>query len=469
MQLTIRRPLGTHPLLLVGLVVSLLALAACQPIRDPAVIAAEATAAASGAAAPAEEAPLGVPPAMATISASSLRVRALPTDDSEVVAGVKQGESYKVIGISADGAWIQIEIDKSPTGTGWVSASFVTLEGDITNIATVDAAEATEEPVAEATAEATEEPTAEATEEPAAEATAEATEEPAAEATPEATEEPVAEATPEATEEPAAEATPEATEEPAAEATPEATEEAMAEATDDIVGMLASDESFSILVSALQAAGLADDLAAGGSAGEVTIFAPTNAAFEALGQEAVDALLADPTGALAQVLLYHVVPGQVLTKDLSDGLELATLHGATVRFAVLDTGTMINGANIVIADVPATNGVIHVIDALILPPDEAPAAEATPAATEEPAAEATPAPTEEPAGDLGTVTINSDLPLRVRSEPTAEVDNKVGNVFDGETYTVLEVSADGAWVRIDVPQLGLENGGWVAAEYVVFN
>ena len=243
----------------------------------------------------------------------------------------------------------------------------------------------------------------------------------------------------------------------------------MAEATDDIVGMLASDESFSILVSALQAAGLADDLAAGGSAGEVTIFAPTNAAFEALGQEAVDALLADPTGALAQVLLYHVVPGQVLTKDLSDGLELATLHGATVRFAVLDTGTMINGANIVIADVPATNGVIHVIDALILPPDEAPAAEATPAATEEPAAEATPAPTEEPAGDLGTVTINSDLPLRVRSEPTAEVDNKVGNVFDGETYTVLEVSADGAWVRIDVPQLGLENGGWVAAEYVVFN
>ena len=469
MQLTIRRPLGTHPLLLVGLVVSLLALAACQPIRDPAVIAAEATAAASGAAAPAEEAPLGVPPAMATISASSLRVRALPTDDSEVVAGVKQGESYKVIGISADGAWIQIEIDKSPTGTGWVSASFVTLEGDITNIATVDAAEATEEPVAEATAEATEEPTAEATEEPAAEATAEATEEPAAEATPEATEEPVAEATPEATEEPAAEATPEATEEPAAEATPEATEEAMAEATDDIVGMLASDESFSILVSALQAAGLADDLAAGGSAGDVTIFAPTNAAFEALGQEAVDALLADPTGALAQVLLYHVVPGQVLTKDLSDGLELATLHGATVRFAVLDTGTMINGANIVIADVPATNGVIHVIDALILPPDEAPAAEATPAATEEPAAEATPAPTEEPAGDLGTVTINSDLPLRVRSEPTAEVDNKVGNVFDGETYTVLEVSADGAWVRIDVPQLGLENGGWVAAEYVVFN
>ena len=74
-----------------------------------------------------------------------------------------------------------------------------------------------------------------------------------------------------------------------------------------------------------------------------------------------------------------------------------------------------------------------------------------------------------PEAGLGTVTISSDLPLRVRSEPTTAVDNKVGNVFDGETYNVLEISEDGAWVRIDVPQLGLENGGWVSSEYVIFN
>ncbi|RIK52288.1 MAG: hypothetical protein DCC57_10165, partial [Chloroflexi bacterium] len=69
---------------------------------------------------------------------------------------------------------------------------------------------------------------------------------------------------------------------------------------------------------------------------------------------------------------------------------------------------------------------------------------------------------------LGYVTINSgDTPLRVRSAPTTEEDNKVGNVYDGEIYRVLEVSEDGQWVRIDIPELNLENGGWVSAEFVI--
>ena len=472
MQLLTRRPLGAHPLLLIGLVLSLLALAACQPIRDPAVIAAQATAMAGGAPASAPAAPdvaqepSGIGPAMATISATSLRVRAVPSDTAEVVAGAKQGETYKVIGISSDGSWIQIEIDRAPDGTGWVSASFVTLEGDITNIATVEvdaamlaAAEAaTAEPAVAPTKAPAEEPTVEATavpaEEPAATPTEEAVEEPTAEATPE----PTAEATPEPTEEPVAEATPEPTEEPVAEATQTPAEEAPAEAaTSDIMTLVANDSNFSTLASALQAAGLTDALTQGSKLGDVTLFAPTNAAFEAMGQAAIDALMADPTGALAQVLLEHVIPGKVVAADLSDGLQMTTLHGSMVRFAVFKGGMMINGSNILGADVPASNGVIHIIDALLLPPNEVPV-EATP----EPTAEATPAA-------MGTITINSDLPLRVRSEPTTEVENKIGNVFDGETYTVLEVSTDGAWVRIDVPQLGVENGGWISTEFVVFN
>ena len=462
MQRLTRRPLGAHPLLLIGLVLSLIALAACQPIRDPAVIAAEATAMTAGepAVTPAEPSePAGIGPAMATIAAESLRVRALPTDDAEVVAGVKQGETYKVIGISSDGAWIQIEIDRSPDGKGWVSAGFVTLEGDITNIATVDVdtaamtPAATEAPATEATAEPTEEATAEPT--------AAATEEPVMEATAEPTEEPTAEPTEEATAEPTEEATPEATEEPVTEATPEPTEEAMTEpATADILTLTAADENFSILVSALQAAGLADTLAAGSDLGDVTFFAPTNAAFEAMGQETLDTLLADPAGALSQVLLYHIIPSKVMSADLTDGLEMTTLQGNSVRFAVFDGGMMINGSNIITGDIPATNGVLYVIDALLLPPDKTP--EATPEPTAEPVAEATPSA-------LGTVTINSDLPLRVRSEPTTEVDNKIGNVFNGETYTVLEVSEDGAWVRIDVPELGVTDGGWISTEFVTFN
>lgn len=251
--------------LLLGLFVLVFALAACQPIQAPEAVGQDTP----GTDAPSAETVPGVGPAMATITADSLRVRNEPSEDAEVVTGARVGETYPVIAISSDGAWLQLEIERAPEGTGWVAASFVTLEGDITNIPTVEveAAEATAEPAEEAT------------------------------------EEPVEEATPEATEEPVEEAT----EEPAEEATPEATEEAAEEE------------------------------------GE---------------------------------------------------------------------------------------------------------------AVEPPAA--------------GFVTIVTDgTPLRVRSAPTTEEDNRVGHVFNGETYRVLEVSEDGLWVRIDVPELGLEDGGWISAEFVV--
>lgn len=73
--------------------------------------------------------------AMATVATRSLRVRQDPNEASEVVAGIAAGETYRVIGLSSDGQWIQLAIENTPDGAGWVSANFVTVEGDITDLA----------------------------------------------------------------------------------------------------------------------------------------------------------------------------------------------------------------------------------------------------------------------------------------------------------------------------------------------
>jgi hypothetical protein len=251
-----------------------LVLSACQPIVDPALLEAQQPAAAEEAAQPAPV--IDVEPAKATVNTRSLRVRQGPGESFEQIGSIREGGTYDVLGMSSDGAWIQVAVEEIEGGSGWVSTELVILEGDITNIPTVEAEAA---PVAEAMPE------------------------PAEEAAPEATEVPAEEAAPEATEVPAEEAAPEATEVPAEEAAPEATETAAEEA------------------------------------------------------------VAPPPAGYA---LIQAVP-----------------------------------------------------------------------------------------------------PLRVRSAPTAEEDNKVGNVFDGEIYRVLEISEDGLWVKIDVPELELEDGGWVSAEFVI--
>lgn len=260
-----------------------LVFSACQPIVDPALLEAQQPAAEA-----AEEpaAVVDVEPAKATVNTRSLRVRQGPGDEFEQIGSIKEGETYSVSGMSSDGAWIQLAVEALEGGSGWVSTEFVTLEGDITNIPTVEVEGA---PAATAVPE----------EEAAPEATAAPAEETEAEATPVAEEEAAPEATPVAEEEAEAEATPVAEEETAPEATPEAEEEAVT---------------------------------------------PPPAGFA----------------------LIQAVP-----------------------------------------------------------------------------------------------------PLRVRSAPNADEDNKIGNVFDGEVYPVLEISEDGQWVRIDVPQLGVEDGGWVSAEFVV--
>ena len=125
--------------------------------------------------------------------------------------------------------------------------------------------------------------------------------------------------------------------------------------------------SFTTLASLLETAGLVETLKGDGP---FTVFAPTDDAFAKVPQETMDALAAaDPEGALTDVLTYHVVPGKVMAADVTDGLEVATVQGSTVTFTVKDGSVMINDANIVQTDIESLNGVIHVIDAVLIPPE----------------------------------------------------------------------------------------------------
>ena len=130
----------------------------------------------------------------------------------------------------------------------------------------------------------------------------------------------------------------------------------------DIVDIAVANGSFTTLVAAVQAAGLVDTLK---GEGPFTVFAPTDAAFAALPAGTVESLLGD-IPALTSILTYHVIPGRVMSTDLSEGLMATTVNGQQVTIT-LANGARVDGANIVMADIEASNGVIHVIDAVILP------------------------------------------------------------------------------------------------------
>lgn len=131
-----------------------------------------------------------------------------------------------------------------------------------------------------------------------------------------------------------------------------------------IVDVATGNEDFSTLVSLVEAAGLVDTL---NGEGPYTVFAPSNAAFEAVPQAVLDYLVANPD-LLTTVLTYHVVDGNVMSADLSEG-EIATLDmGNTVDVFVRESGVSINNARVVTADIEASNGVIHAVDTLLLPP-----------------------------------------------------------------------------------------------------
>lgn len=118
----------------------------------------------------------------------------------------------------------------------------------------------------------------------------------------------------------------------------------------------------------LEAAVIADELADDPIGdGPFTVFAPTDAAFDALPEGTVASLLEDPTGALAQILLYHVVGAKALSSDLADGQMITTLNGADVTIQLMDGKVIIDDAMVTTADIETDNGVVHVVDAVILP------------------------------------------------------------------------------------------------------
>jgi uncharacterized surface protein with fasciclin (FAS1) repeats len=147
-------------------------------------------------------------------------------------------------------------------------------------------------------------------------------------------------------------------------AAPAATTETMTQEPEmDIVETAVEAGQFTTLVELVQQAGLADELS---GAGPLTVFAPTDEAFAAVPKETLAALAEDPE-ALKRVLLYHVVDGAVTSDQVTDGASAATLAGPEVAFTV-DDEVRVNDATVVSADVATSNGVIHVVDAVLLPP-----------------------------------------------------------------------------------------------------
>jgi uncharacterized surface protein with fasciclin (FAS1) repeats len=144
------------------------------------------------------------------------------------------------------------------------------------------------------------------------------------------------------------------------------------EAGDDIVDTAIAAGDFTTLVAALEAAGLDETLRGDGP---FTVFAPTDDAFAALPEGTVDTLLADPEGDLTDILTYHVVEGAVFAEDVVglDGQEVTTVNGAAFTVNVGDDGSVSltdgagNTVNVVTTDIETSNGVIHVIDAVLLP------------------------------------------------------------------------------------------------------
>ena len=133
-----------------------------------------------------------------------------------------------------------------------------------------------------------------------------------------------------------------------------------------IVDLAVENGSFKTLVTALKAADLVGALS---GKGPFTVFAPTDAAFAKLPAGTVDALLKDPK-MLASILTYHVVAGKVMAADVikSNGGKPATLNGAALDITVKNGTVDVNGAQVTTADIVGSNGVIHVIDTVILPP-----------------------------------------------------------------------------------------------------
>ncbi|MEK6477399.1 fasciclin domain-containing protein [Catalinimonas sp. 4WD22] len=135
----------------------------------------------------------------------------------------------------------------------------------------------------------------------------------------------------------------------------------------DIVDLAGSQDNLSTLVAAVEAAGLVETLK---GEGPFTVFAPTNEAFAALPEGTLEMLLKpENKDKLVAILTYHVVSGSVESSALSDGMDVATVEGSDIAVEIEGESVMINNASVVNANVGASNGVVHVIDKVILPPN----------------------------------------------------------------------------------------------------
>jgi uncharacterized surface protein with fasciclin (FAS1) repeats len=138
--------------------------------------------------------------------------------------------------------------------------------------------------------------------------------------------------------------------------------------TPNIVEVAASNTDFSTLVAAVLAADLADTLS---GEGPYTVFAPTNEAFAKLPDGTVAMLLLpENKDKLVAILTYHVVAGDVTAAEVVKLTEVTTLQGQTAAIVVTAAGVTINGANVIITDIDASNGVVHVIDTVMIPPSK---------------------------------------------------------------------------------------------------
>lgn len=151
--------------------------------------------------------------------------------------------------------------------------------------------------------------------------------------------------------------------------TPDSEAPGIAAGSGTIVDVASASDTFQTLVAALTEAELAEVLA---GEGPFTVFAPTDEAFAALPEGTVEALLLpENRETLVKILTYHVVPGSITSDDLASG-DVATVEGSPVTVTVGEGMVMVNEASVIEADIPASNGVIHAIDRVILPPDMQP-------------------------------------------------------------------------------------------------
>ena len=130
----------------------------------------------------------------------------------------------------------------------------------------------------------------------------------------------------------------------------------------NIIETAVGNPDFSTLVTAIKAAGLVETLSGNGP---FTVFAPTNEAFAKISKAILDAVLADKAK-LTSILTYHVVAGKVMSKDVANLTEATTVEGSKIKIDTKD-GVKINDAHVTMADIECSNGVIHVIDTVLMP------------------------------------------------------------------------------------------------------